>query len=133
MNRANLKHLLPLILVFVFLNTIFITSRSWLVKKGIDQEVIIAGNLVLFIISLVAFVITFRSLRSANHHAFTRAMYGSFIVKLFAVAIAAFIYILVAGKELNKPALYVCMGLYLLYTFLEVNALLRVLKQKKNA
>jgi hypothetical protein len=133
MNRTSLKFLSPVIIVFILLNAFLLTSRNWLLNKGVDQEVLIVGNLVLFIISLFAFVFTYRSLQSSNHHAFVRAMYGSFIVKLFAVAIAAFIYIKLAGQALNKPALYICMVLYLVYTFLEVNALLRVLKQKKNA
>ena len=54
-------------------------------------------------------------------------------LKFFVVAIAAFIYIMVTKKNVNKPALFFCMGLYIVYTFFEVSSLLRVLKQKKNA
>ncbi len=133
MNRTTLKLLRPMILVFVLFTGFFIAGKTWLDKKGIDQDVLIGGNLLLFIISAVAFFVTLRSLRSASHHGFTRAMYGSFMIKIFAIAIAAFIYISAAGDKLNKPALFVCMGLYMIYTFIEVSTLLRVLKQKKNA
>jgi len=133
MNRTNFRLILPMILIFIFLNAFFLLSKSWLAQKNLDQNVLIIGNLLLFLVSLVTFLITQRSLQSKNPNAFVRAMYGGFIVKFFVVAIAAFIYIMMAKKNVNKPALFTCMGLYIIYTFFEVSALLRVLKQKQNA
>ena len=133
MNRTSLKLLRPMILVFILLNVFFITARQWLVNKGVDQEVMIIGNLLLFVVSAIIFLITHRSLQSSNPNAFVRAMYGGFIIKFFAVAIAAFIYIMIVKKNVNKPALFACLLLYVVYTFIEVRTLLGVLKQKKNA
>jgi len=133
MNRTSLKLLRPMILIFIFLNAFFLLGRDWLAKKDIDQDVLIIGNLLLFLVSLITFLITHRSLQSKNPNAFVRAMYGGFIIKFFVVAIAAFIYIMMAKKNVNKTALFSCMGLYIVYTFFEVSSLLRVLKQKKNA
>jgi hypothetical protein len=133
MNRKNLKLIRPMILIFIFLNAFFLLGRDWLAKKGIDEDVLIIGNMLLFLVSLISFLITQHSLQSKNPNAFVRAMYGGFIIKFFVVAIAAFIYIMMAKKNVNKPALFSCMGLYIIYTFFEVSALLRVLKQKKNA
>jgi len=132
MNRTNSRLILPMILIFIFLNAFFLLSKSWLAQKNLDQNVLIMGNLLLFIVSLVTFLITRRSLQSKNPNAFVRAMYGGFIVKFFVVAIVAFIYIMMAKKAVNKPALFACMGLYIVYTFFEVRGLLRVLKQKPN-
>ena len=133
MNQTSLKPLRPMILIFIFLNAFLLAGKSWLAKKGIDQEVLIVGNLVLFTVTLVTFLLTYRSLKSKNPNAFVRAMYGGFMIKFFVVAIAAFIYIMITKKNVNKPALFSCMGLYVVYTFFEVTALLRILKQKKNA
>ena len=36
-------------------------------------------------------------------------------------------------KEVNKPGLFFCMGLYIVYTFIEVSGLMKVNKQKTNA
>ncbi|WP_276505034.1 hypothetical protein [Terrimonas pollutisoli] len=128
-----LKLLRPMILVFILLSGFFIAGKLWLEKKGIDQEVLILGNLVLFAVSILTFWLTWRSLKSDNTHVFVRALYTGFIVKFFAIALAAFIYILLAEKNLNKPALFCMMGLYIVYSAIEVNTLLRILKQKKNA
>ncbi|HKZ65133.1 MAG TPA: hypothetical protein VJ111_02190 [Chitinophagaceae bacterium] len=133
MNQNSLKLLRPMILIFILLNAFFIVGQDWLLKKNIDQDVLIGGNLLLFLVSLVTFLLTQRSLKSTNPHAFVRAMYGGFIIKFFVVALAAFVYIMVTKKDVNKPALFGCMGLYIIYTFFEVSSLLRILKQKKNA
>lgn len=127
-----MTYLRPMILVFVALTAVLITGKNWLAKKGFDQDVLIIGNMVLFLVSLISFLLTYRSLNTKNTHAFVRAIYSGFIAKFFLIVIAAFIYIMVADT-INKPALFACMGLYIIYAFLEVTALLRILKQKKDA
>lgn len=123
----------PFALLFVLLNCFFIIEKNFLTKRGIDYEVLIVGNLVLLIATGLSFYISQRSLNSTNPNSSVRSLYGSFMIKFFLIAIAAFIYILIAKKNINKPALFICMGLYLVYTFIEVAALQKLLKQKKNA
>ncbi|RYF96012.1 MAG: hypothetical protein EOO00_03765 [Chitinophagaceae bacterium] len=131
-NRNMLKLARPMILFFILLNAMLITGKSFLVRKGIDQDVVIIGNLLLFTVTIVTYIISYRSLFAKNPNVFIRAMYGGFVIKFFVIAIAAFIYIMSAKKEVNKTALFICMGLYLLYTVMEVTALFRVLKSKKH-
>ena len=133
MTQNNLRPLRPMILVFVLLNALFLTGRSWLERKGVDQDVLIIGNFILFIVILISYLMTRRSLDAANPNVFVRAMYGSFIIKFFVFAIAAFVYIMLNRENVNKPALIACMGLYIIYTYFEVATLIRLLKQKKNA
>ena len=45
----------PMILIFIFLNAFLLAGKDWLAKKNIDQEVLIIGNLVLFVVTLVTF------------------------------------------------------------------------------
>lgn len=133
MNRTSLRLLRPMILVFILLNAFFLAGKNWIINRGADQEVLIIGNLLLFAVSIITFLASHRSLHSSNPNVFVRAMYGGFIIKFFAVAVAAFIYIMITKKNVNKPALFSCMLLYVVYTFIEVKTLLGVLKQKKNA
>jgi hypothetical protein len=101
-------------------------------KWGMSQDVVIAGNLLLFAITFISFLLAERGLQKENPYAFTRAVYASIMIKLFACIIAAFVYISVNKADLNKPALFTCMGLYLVYTFVEVAVLMKLLKKKKN-
>ena len=133
MNKNLLRTILPLLLVFCFVNAFCLTGSAWLAKKEISQQVLISGNLLLAVISIVTFIITHRSVKSENPQAFVRAMYGSFMIKFFVVAIAAFVYIMSVKKNVNKPALILCAGLYIIYTAIEIRLLLKMLKQKKNA
>jgi hypothetical protein len=123
----------PLLILFVFLNTFFLLGKGFLNKQGIDHEVLIGGNLILFIATALSFYISQRSLTSTNPGSSVGSLYGSFMVKFFIIAIAAFVYIMAAKKNLNKPALFICMGLYLVYTIVEVSSLQKLLKQRKNA
>lgn len=133
MNRTTLQLLRPMILIFVLLNAFLLAGKGWIIEWGIDRDVLIIGNFLLFLVSLITFLITHHSLQSTNPNAFVRAMYGGFIIKFFTVALAAFLYIMITKKDVNKPALFSCMLLYVVYTFIEVKTLLRILKQKKNA
>jgi hypothetical protein len=127
------KPWLPLVILFVLLNIFFFAFHDWLVKKGVNNDVLIIGNLILFIATLLSFMIYVRSLKFSGGGAAVRGMYGSFMIKFFTCLVAAFAYIIVAKKDVNKPALIICMGLYIVYTVIEISSLQKLLKQKKNA
>jgi len=132
----NRKAFVPLLLVFIILNGFFLFGKDFLEKNKIDHLVLIGGNLVVFIASALSFYISYRSINAKNPNASLRSMYGSFMIKFFLIATAAFVYIMVVKKNVNKPALIICMGLYLVYTFIEVSSLQKMLRQKsrdKNA
>ena len=51
-----------------------------------------------------------------------------FAISIGICLIAAFIYISINKSHLNKPALFISMGLYLVYTFVEVSVLMKLLR-----
>ena len=53
------KPWIPFVLLFIILNCFFIAGKNWLVKKGVDHEVLIVGNLVLFLATLLSFLVYF--------------------------------------------------------------------------
>jgi hypothetical protein len=130
MKKNRLKGFLPILLIFVILNAFFIAGRQMLERWNADQDVLIIGNALLFVITFISFMLAIRGLNNPNPHAFVRSVYGSIILKLFVCMIAALVYISIYQKDLNKVALFTCMGLYLVYTFMEVSILTRLLKQK---
>lgn len=132
MKQKTTRPLFPVILLFILLNGVFISARTVMEKWSVDREVLIVGNLILFVVTLLSFWLGQRGLRSGNVQAFVRSIYSSFIVKFFIIAVAAFIYIIAMKKNVNKPALIGCMGLYLVYAFLEVSILMKMAKEKKN-
>ena len=133
MKENSFRPFLPVIILFIILNGFFITGKTLLEKWNTDPSVLIIGNLVLFLVTFSSFLLSQRGLRSGNPHAFIRSMYGSFMIKLFVCVLVALVYILSFKKNVNKPALFACMGIYLVYSFVEVSVLTKMTKKKKNA
>jgi hypothetical protein len=133
MRKNNASPLSPIIILFVVLNAFFLTGRNLFEKYGIDRDVLIVGNLILFVVTLLSLWISIRSLKSENPQKFVRGATLNTMVKLLICTLAAFIYIFSFRNQLNKPALFTCVGLYFIYTLLEVSVLTRILKGKKNA
>ena len=133
MQKNFFRPLLPVTILFIVINGFCVSGRSILEKWNVDQSVLIIGNLVLFVVTFLSYWLGQRSLRTTNPQAMVRSVYASFMVKFFICIAAAFLYIMMAKKNLNKPALFICMGLYIVYTFFEVSILMKLSKQKKNA
>ena len=133
MQKRSTPAYFPIAFLFVILSGFFVSGRSLLVKNGIDQTVLIIGNIILFAATSLSFWLGCRGVRTNNPQAIVRSIYSSFLVKFFILVIAAFTYIMIAKKNVNKPALIICMGLYIVYTFLEVRTLLKMARKKDDA
>ena len=133
MNKQSLRNFLPAIILFLVLNSGFLSMMKKLQGWGFDYPVLVFGNIIVFAISFVSYLMAVKGLTTKNNHAFFRWVYGSVMIKLFLLAGVAFVYIMMNKEGVNKPALFFCMGLYILYTFIEVSALMKVNKQKTNA
>lgn len=132
MVAKNRKNFFPIILIFIISTALFIIGKSLLDRWGMDRDVLLIGNIILADVTLLSYFMAQKGLKSSNPHAFVRSINSSMLLKLFIVIVAAFIYIASADNNVNKPALFTLMGLYLVYTFVEVGLLTRLLKQKKN-
>lgn len=133
MNKEQARAIRPLLILFVLVTVIGLAGRPWLVKNGISAELVLGGNLILFVVNALAWYINIRSLRSKSPQAPVRGMYGGFMIKFFLIALAAFIYIMMAKKEVNKPGLMILAGLYILYAGFETRALLQTTRKKQDA
>lgn len=133
MNKQSLRNFFPAIMVFLVLNSGFLFMVKRLEGWGFDYSVLVLGNIIVFGICFLSYWMAMKGLTTKNNHAFFRWVYGSVMLKLFLLAGVAFVYIMMSKKEVNKPALFFCMGLYIVYTFIEVSALMKVNKQKTNA
>lgn len=133
MQKSFTRQLRPVILLFVILTIFFIAGKSILEKGNIDPFVVIIGNLILFVATILSFWMGWRGMNTTNPNAIVRSVYASFMIKFFVCLVAAFIYILMVKKNVNRPGLAGCMIFYIAYTYLEVSILMKLSKQKKNA
>src|SRR5262245_10889000 len=98
MQKKSTTAFSPIAILFVILSSFFVSGRSLLEKWGMDQSVLIVGNLVLFAATLISFWLGSRGLKTNNPQAIVRSVYGSFIAKFFILIIAAVIYIMMTKK-----------------------------------
>lgn len=118
--REDSKPIVPLFIFFMLVNIFCTASKSWLAARNINPLVLGFGNIILFILSLAVYLIQKKAMQNSNPQVFVRSvMLGTFI-KLMVIAIAVMIYIVVAGEKRSVYAIIASMGLYVVYTVLEV-------------
>ena len=127
------KSLFPIFAFFVLINTLAILLRQRLETSGFDIDVLLIGNLFLCILTAVSYALLHKGMQAATTAGFLRAVYGSFIAKFMLVAVVVLTYAFIQKDQLNKPALFTCMALYLFYTFLETWALIKLTKKGEDA
>jgi hypothetical protein len=96
-----------------------------------DRRVLLGGNELLFALTAISYLLHLKSLKNSNPHFFVRMVFSGLIVKMLACMIAAGAYGWLS-TSINKAAILGCFILYVLYTFLEVKALIKFLKKTPN-
>jgi hypothetical protein len=132
-NKIVFKAFTPILVIFTITSGILVAFPALFTKMKIDANVMLVGNLILFIATLISFYFYYRSLRNNRVAVFLRLIYGAMFIKMMICLVTAFVYIMMTGKNVNKGAIFGCMFLYLVYTFIEVAVLMKLSKQNKNA
>lgn len=133
MKNPIVKNLLPLVVLFIAINILLFSFKSFLSSYNININFILVANIILFFITFFGFFIQLRSMATANINAFLRGIYSSLIMKMFIVMGAVFVYVLASDGNINKSALFISMGLYIIYTSLEVYQLMKLVRRKPDA
>jgi hypothetical protein len=128
----NKKAFLPFVLVFVSINLIALGFERIMKSMHIDKWVVVGANTLLFLISLYNVYQHLKVVQQNNPHAMVRGVMGSTVLKLFVLGAAAFLYLYNAGEQKNINGLFIGMGLYILYTWMDVRVALLVKPQKKD-
>ena len=126
------KSILPLVTIFLLVGVLIFVFRNSLERLGFDWQVLSGGNLFIYLVTVASMHLLNKGMQSEKTQVFLRNAYSGIMVKLFACAGAAFIYILASGKSLNKPAIFGCMALYLVYTFVELSVIMKQNNTRKN-
>jgi len=132
-SKAISKPIITMMVVFVILNALGFMFRNQLVAKDVDFSMILTGNLILFVLGVFSLNRSLKAIDHPNPHVFVRNFYAGFLIRLAVVAVAAFLYIYSKKGDVSRASLFLFMGLYAIYSIIEVSALRKVLKEKNNA
>ena len=124
------KSFLPVVVVFIVINAFTFALMPFLKSSGFDISLLLVGNLLLFLLTAGGLFFQMRGLGSSNPNAFMRSIYASLILKIFVVLIAVLLYAFMNREHINKQSLFTCMGLYFVYTAIEVKQLMKIARNK---
>jgi hypothetical protein len=128
-NNKPGKSFRPIVAVFIVVVLLAVIARNWLASQwGLDYLVLLVGNTVLFLATAFSFYLYSKALRNNNVQVFLRMMYSSLLIKMAFCLAATFVYLYFTGKGVNKPGIIACLVLYMVYTYLEVKVLMRLMK-----
>ena len=113
------KKFLPVTALFVLMNTIGLYCIYFFPIKGIKLSFILVVNLMLFILALFNFWRIQKMDLSKPNQMVQSVMMGT-LVKMMIFAIAALIYSRQNLRPVGLITLFISMGIYLMYTFLEI-------------
>jgi hypothetical protein len=130
-NKLTGRSFLPIVLTFILVSVLALAVPSVLAAWKVDHAVLLGGNGLLFLLTALSFYLYARGLRNDNVQAFLRVMYGSMLIKFVGCLLAVLIYALVSRQGVNRNGIFGCLIVYMLYTFLEVRALLQLSKSKR--
>ncbi len=115
----KIKHLLPVLFVFVIVNAVLLTAHSLLAEQYIKYEFVMAVNLMLLMMSIFNFN-RIRKVDLKNPRAMVNSVMIGTILKMVVFAGAALFYATQKKAPVGMPTLLSSMGLYLVYTWLEI-------------
>jgi hypothetical protein len=131
--NSMIRNLMPVILIFIAVTLICLALPQLLSGWSIDPLVLLTGNIILFIATIISFMFYRRSLSNDHAPFFMRMIYSAMFAKMIICMVGAFIYIVTYKKNVSKGAIFACMFLYFVYTFVELSVVLKLSKEKKNA
>jgi hypothetical protein len=121
-----------LFIVFGIVGLLAFGLNTELSKWKIDYRVVAGANALLLFLSIISLTLHAKALSNSNPNAFVRSVMLANILKLLGIAAAALIYISVSGKNTSTNAVFVCLFLYVVYTWVEKRATIRLSKSKQN-
>lgn len=118
---------------FVIFTAVILIFQGALARNGIDTRLLLITNLLLFVISQFTLKSSLKAINNPNPHAFVRSYYAGFLIRLLTLGAAAFIYIYRQQGVVHKGSLFICLGIYGVYSAIEVTTLRKRLHESKDA
>lgn len=126
------KFILWLAVVFVLITAALFLLQTWLLQTlGVHYEVLVAGNVVMALITLISYSLNRKGMTSDNPNVIVRSVYASTLAKLMLCVVAIAIYVIMNRTRVSKATIFLFMFFYLVYTVFETTHLLRTSKQQK--
>jgi len=128
------KFILWLAGVFVAITAALFLLQQWLLQSlAVHFEVLVAGNIVMALITLISYSLNRKGMTAANPNVFVRSVYASTLSKLMLCVIGIGVYVFLSRPQVSKATIFLLLFFYLVYTVFETIHLYRMsIRQKKS-
>jgi len=134
MGKSNSQKLMfQFFIVFILITIAAMVFAAWLDANKINHLVVIGANALLLVVAGISLLLQVKAAANPNPNVFIRSLMGGTFLKLFVILIALVIYLVAAGPNKSIYAVFVGMGLYVVYTIVEVRGLLQLNKHKNGS
>ncbi len=130
MAQENSKNYKRLVGLFILIGCLLSIVNVRLEAYKINWVVVGGANIIIFIFTYLNIYFQKKNMNNPNPSAVIRGVMAGTFLKLFGLAGSAMVYLLAAGEHRSVNAVFVGMGIYIFYTWIEVKILLQ-LKPKK--
>jgi hypothetical protein len=114
------KHIIPILFIFVLINAILLFGNVYFSESAfLKFNFVMVVNLMLFGMSIFNFI-RLKKMDANNPHAMVRSVMVGTLLKMLIFAGAALAYATQTKIPVGMSTLLVSMGLYLVYTWLEI-------------
>lgn len=131
-NATFTKKIMPLFVVFIAINCLVIGFKLQLLQINIKADVVVGANCILFLLSSACIAIHKNALDKKNSRAFVNSMMLVSLLKLMVVATSVIVYVLVTKEKRNVYGVFCGMGLYIIYSVIEVKIATKMKKENGN-
>jgi hypothetical protein len=104
--------------------------KGWLLDNGAHHTVLIVGNLVLAILSLVTYRMSRKGVHSDNNATFVMRVYGAMISRMMLCLTGITVYAVMNRAHTSKMTIFILMFFYCVYAFTENVSLQQVTRRK---
>jgi hypothetical protein len=114
------KHIIPILFIFVLINAILLFGNVYFSESAfLKFNFVMVVNLMLFGMSIFNFI-RLKKMDANNPHAMVRSVMVGTLLKMLIFAGSALAYATQTKIPVGMSTLLVSMGLYLVYTWLEI-------------
>jgi hypothetical protein len=128
--KLSFKTVFPLFITFLVLTLFIFAGNIFFAEKGINYSVVMGGNCLFFLVSLLVFRMQYLAMYNPNPNVFVRSVMGGTMIKMFGCLAAIIGYYFISRPAFNKPAVYISMVIYIVYLVVEVRTIMKLNKTK---
>lgn len=123
---------MPVIFTFIMIVAVIYTFTPHFEKASMAPNVLMGGNLLLFLITILTIGIQKNALQNKNPNVFIRSIMTSMLIKMLLGVVAVMAYVKLQPDTYSRYGILGAMFFYLIYLAVEVYVVMK-LNRKKDA